>query len=169
MSVVVDMTGDASPPRLRPAVRGIIIDPADRILLVRFAFPVDVFWACPGGGIEPSESDETALRRELAEEAGLHAFDLGPCVWTRRHVIPMLGGRWDGQTERFYLIRTPTFEPRPQFSDEELRREYVTAIRWWRPDELMASTESFAPGRLPELVAALGRNEVPGEPIDAGV
>jgi 8-oxo-dGTP diphosphatase len=156
-------------PRLRPAVRAVIIDPADRILLVRFVFPHDTVWACPGGGIEPNESDETALRRELAEEAGLRHFDIGPCIWTRRHVIPMLGGRWDGQSERFYLVRTSSFEPRPDLSAEELRGEYVTAIRWWQGSELAASTESFAPRRLPELVAALGRNEVPGEPFDAGV
>lgn len=163
-------TIDVMPPlRLRRAVRGVILDEADRILLVQFRFPHETFWACPGGGIEPGESDEAALRRELAEEAGLATFDLGPCIWVREHVIPMLGGRWDGQAERFYLVRTPAFEPRPQFSAEELEREYVTGIRWWTVDELTTATERIAPRRTPELLTAIVRGEVPVEPVETGV
>ena len=57
--------------RIRPAARAIVLDPDDRILLVRFQFPHGTFWATPGGGIEPGETPEEAVRRELAEEAGL--------------------------------------------------------------------------------------------------
>ena len=57
--------------RIRPAARAIVLDPDDRILLVRFEFPDGTFWATPGGGIEPGETPEEAVRRELAEEAGL--------------------------------------------------------------------------------------------------
>lgn len=158
-----------SKPRLRPAVRGVIIDPDDRILLVHFEFPERTAWACPGGGIEPDETDEAALRRELAEEAGLMHFDLGPCVWLREHVTPMLGGRWDGQAERFYLVRTTTFEPHPQFSPDQLKGEYLTGIRWWTPDDMTSSAETFAPRRLPALVAALARGDLPDVPLDVGV
>ena len=55
------------------------------------------------------------------------------------------------------------------FSTEQLASEYVTGIRWWTQEELGASEELFAPGRLPELVAALLRDGPPGEPIDVGV
>jgi len=57
--------------RIRPAARAIVLDPDDRILLVRFEFPDGMFWATPGGGIEPGETPEEAVRRELAEEAWL--------------------------------------------------------------------------------------------------
>jgi 8-oxo-dGTP diphosphatase len=156
-------------PRLRYAVRAIVLDPDDRVLLVRFEFPSGSIWACPGGGIEPAESDEAAIRRELAEEAGLTEFDLGPCVWVREHLIPLFGGRWDGQSERFYLVRTAAFDPRPQLSDEELRAEYVHELRWWTPADLTDDAARFAPGRLPQLLAPIRRGEIGETPIDAGV
>ncbi len=155
--------------RLRLATRAIVLDPFDRILLVRFDFGDRVVWATPGGGIEEGETDEHALRRELAEEAGLEEFELGPPVWTRTHQVPLGGGMWDGQTERYYLVRTARFEPAPQLSWEELRAEGMTAVRWWTLDELEATEAQFAPRRLPLLVRELILHGPPAEPVDVGV
>jgi 8-oxo-dGTP diphosphatase len=155
--------------RLRQAARAVVLDPADRILLVRFEFPRGTVWATPGGGIDEGESDEQAIARELEEEAGLVGFELGPWIWTRTHVFPFENGLWDGQVERYVLVRTDPFEPLPRFTVEQLAAEYVTAIRWWTQDELAASDAVFAPRRLPELVAALLRDGPPGEPVDVGV
>jgi ADP-ribose pyrophosphatase YjhB (NUDIX family) len=166
---VAAILGPMSTPRLRTAVRAVLLDPDDRILLVRFVFPDRSVWACPGGGIEPGESDEHALRRELAEETGLEDPRIGACVWVREHVIPLFGGRWDGQRERFYLVRTPAFEPRPHFDADELAAEFVTDIRWWTIGELQHSDALFAPRRLPQLVADLVGGAAPEAPIDAGV
>jgi 8-oxo-dGTP diphosphatase len=158
-----------APLRLRDAARAVILDPAGRILLVRFEFPERTIWACPGGGLEPNETHESALHRELAEEVGLELAGLGPCVWTRKHVISLFGGRWDGQVERFYLVDVDAFEPRPRLTADELRAEWVTGARWWTADELDSSTEKFAPGALPSLVRRLREDGPPPEPIDAGV
>lgn len=156
-------------PRLRLAVRAIVVDPDERTLLVRFDFGDRVVWATPGGGIEPGESDEHALRRELLEEAGLENVELGPLVWTRTHVVPLAGGRWDGQAEHYYLVRTPAFEPRPRMTWAELRAEGVTEIRWWSQEDLRASEATFAPRRYPELLVDLLVAGPPGDPIDVGV
>jgi ADP-ribose pyrophosphatase YjhB (NUDIX family) len=155
--------------RLRQAARAVVLDPADRILLVRFQFPARTVWATPGGGIDHGETHEQAIVRELAEEAGLEEVELGPWIWTRTHVFPFESGRWDGQQERYVLVRTPAFEPAPRFTPDELAAEFVTAVRWWTQAELAAAEELFAPRRLPELVAALLRDGPPGEPVDAGV
>ena len=155
--------------RLRQAARAVLLDPDDRILLVRFQFPDVAVWGTPGGGVDPDETHEQAIVRELAEEAGLEDVVLGPWIWTREHVIPFLDGNWDGQVERFVLVRTARFEPVPRFTPEQLAAEYVTGIRWWTQEELAASDEVFAPRRLPELVAALLRDGPPGEPVDVGV
>jgi len=160
---------DMSEPRLRRATRAIVLDQEDRILLVRFDFGDRIVWATPGGGIEEGESDEHAIRRELLEEAGLEEFGLGPLVWTRTHHVPLGGGRWDGQTESYYLIRTATFEPTPDLTWEELRAEGMTAVRWWTLAELEAAEAQFAPRRLPSLVRSLLRDGPPAEPLDVGV
>jgi 8-oxo-dGTP diphosphatase len=155
--------------RLRQAARAIVVDPDERILLVHFRFPAGAFWATPGGGIDDGETPEQAVKRELDEEAGLRDFELGPWVWTRRHVFPFESGLWDGQCERYMLVRTSAFVPRPRFTTAELEAEYVTGMRWWTAAELAASDEVFAPRRLPELLVALLRDGPPGEPVDVGV
>ena len=155
--------------RLRTAARSVVLDDADRILLVRFDFGDRLVWATPGGGIEEGESDEHALRRELVEEAGLEDFELGPLIWTRTHRVPMGGGRWDGQTERYYLVRTVRFEPAPRLSWDELRQEGMAGIRWWSRDELEAATAVFAPRHLQLLVRELLLHGPPAGPVDVGV
>ena len=159
----------SGPLRLRDAARAVILDTDRRILLVRFEFPDRHVWACPGGGLEPGESHEDALRRELREEVGLEVEDVGPCIWTRTHIIPFFDGRWDGQVERFFLVEVDPFEPVPLLSTDQLNAEFVTGLRWWSADELAASGEIHAPRRLPELVADLRAGGRPGIAIDVGV
>lgn len=156
-------------PRLRLAARALVVDEVDRVLLVRFDFGDRIVWATPGGGIEEGETDDAALRRELREEAGLEGFELGPLVWTRTHRVPLGSGRWDGQTERYYLVRTPAFEPSPLLTWDELRSEGMTAVRWWTMGELEAATTVFAPRRLPLLVRELLLQGPPADPVDVGV
>ena len=154
-------------PRIRDAVRAVVLDPDDRVLLVRFEFPHWAGWATPGGGVSPGESDDAALHRELAEETGLDSFDAGPLVWTRLHLMEL--GEWDGQVERYYLLRVPAFEPAPELTWAQLHAEYVTAVRWWTQAELEATDAEFAPRRLPELVRGLIVHGPPAEPLDVGV
>jgi len=153
----------ACPPR--EAVRALVLDPSDRVLLVRFTEPFGEWWSTPGGGIDPGESDADALARELAEEAGLREFELGPQIWTREHFL-VNPTRWGGQRERHYLVRTEPFEPAPGFTAAELEAEGVTGVRWFTLDEL--DTVTTGPRRLAQLVRDLLENGPPAEPIDAG-
>jgi 8-oxo-dGTP diphosphatase len=146
------------------------MDPDDRVLLVRFDWPDGGgVWAAPGGGIDSDEAPCDALARELVEEAGLMYPEIGPEIWRRTHLFPFIDGSHDGQSERFYLVRTPHFEPEPAMTQEQLTAEYFGAIRWWTLTELRESPESFAPRRLPELIEALVSGGPPEEPIDVGV
>jgi 8-oxo-dGTP diphosphatase len=164
--------------RLRDAVRALLIDEHDDVLLVRFEFPTARVWALPGGGLEPGEDAETGLRRELREELGLVTVELGPHVWNRLHVIPMTTGH-DGQRDRIHLVRTRRFEPQPELGWEALRDEYVHEIRWWTLDAIEAHTmarvvlpdgrpEVFAPLQLAALVRQVLAEGPPLEPIDTG-
>jgi 8-oxo-dGTP pyrophosphatase MutT (NUDIX family) len=157
------------PLRIRAAVRALVLDPQDRVLLVRFEFPTTgTRWALPGGGLEPGESDLDALHRELAEEVGLTNPEIGVQVWTRLHLFPFIDGLHDGQRERIYLVRCPAFEPRPQLSWERLNAEYVFEVRWWDPTELHDGLP-LVPAALRDHLAALRRDGPPLQPVDVGV
>ena len=162
-----ELAGRSSGRPLRRAVRAVVLDPDDHVLLVHFVLRTREFWATPGGGVDPGESDDEAIVRELAEECGLRGFELGPCLWTRTRWVQW--PRWGGQSERIYLVRTDRFEPAPEWTAEQLAEEGVVEQRWWTPEELGTSREWFMPSRLPELIKELLDQGPPSEPFDVGV
>jgi TDG/mug DNA glycosylase family protein len=163
-----ELAGRSSGLQLRQAARALIVDIDERVLLVRFEWPDKSVWAPPGGGIDPGETAEQAIVRELAEECGLRDFELGPCIWTRTHWTADIIG-WGGQTERIYLVRCEPFEPAPEWTPEQLAEEGVTEQRWFTRTELVGGVRIYAPRRLPELLRDLLANRPPSEPIDVGV
>ena len=140
-------------PVQRQAVRGLVLDAESRVLLVRFEHPVtgESWWATTGGGVDPGENDEEALRRELFEEAGLEGFVIGPMIHTREHTFP-----WDAriihQSERFYAVRVGRHDPVPTI---DVAAEGVTAVCWWSLAELDATGERIIPSELAQLVRSL--------------
>ncbi len=154
-------------PRLRRAARALVMRD-DAVLLVHFRFASgNEVWALPGGGIEPGESVEDAIRRELAEEVGVRRFELGPEIWTRTHVFE-LSPEFDGQHERVFLVRVDDPPGEPGLTVDELRAESVDASRWWTVAELAASREVFAPRGLAGLVARVLDEGPPHTPFDVG-
>jgi ADP-ribose pyrophosphatase YjhB (NUDIX family) len=155
---------------VREAARALVLDPDDRVLLVRFVNPDTgaEFWTTPGGGVDPGEGLEAALRRELREETGLEKVEFGAVVWTRREVFPWAGRTLD-QREQVVLVRVPAFEPRPALGREGLAAEDVHEVRWWTLAEIEASDSTFYPTRFAHFLRELLTDGPPGEPIDVGI
>jgi TDG/mug DNA glycosylase family protein len=150
----------------RPAARALVLDRHDRVLLVQFRDEQgQVWWTTPGGGLDEGEKPTAAIRRELAEEVGLHAFELGPEIWQRNHVFAWLG-RIVHARERVFLVRVDEHEPAPTV---DLAAEQVHDVRWWSLAELEAATETLVPARLAYYLKRLLREGPPAEPIDTGV
>ena len=136
-----DLAGHASGLPIRQAVRAVVVDPDYRVLLLRYGTDRDAWWITPGGGIDPGESDEQALRRELREELAIDQLELGPLLFEReRHFLGEPG--YGGQTNRSYLVRVPSLEACVISEAEE--------ARWFALDEL--ATLPTSPYDLPELL-----------------
>ena len=155
---------------IREGARALILSSDDHILLVKFRFPDGTeLWATPGGGREPNETHEQALKRELIEEVGLQNPVVGEHIWDQLEMWKHRGGKFDGQRDYIYLVRVPErFEPKPSMTWEQLNSECVFELRWWSVEELLSSSSAnkFTPASLPTLVTDLVKNGPPtGGPI----
>jgi 8-oxo-dGTP diphosphatase len=112
-------------PALRFVAAALIVRD-DRILIGqrRHDQPMAHRWEFPGGKIEPGESPQDALRRELAEELGIQA-EIGPAVTRLRHHYRH-GGAVDLQ---FFAVR--------RFAGE-IDNQIYQEVRWVGFEELPA-------------------------------
>lgn len=141
-----------------------MIDPGDRVLMLRLRFDDWTGWVLPGGGIEKGEDQLTALRRELAEETGVPEAFIGPPVWHRKHFSPNFGS-YDGQEETVYLVPCHRFEIAPTMSPEELRGEGVVEHRWWTVAELAETDDVIRPKGLHQHVSQILEFGAPPTPL----
>ena len=160
---------------VRHTARLIILDPAGRVLLLRYRASRDIdptvpgqrsFWFTPGGGIEPGEIAEQAALREMAEEVGLTGIPLSEEV-ARRTALNDLFERVAICHERYFLVRSPTTE----FDTTDLAatdQDPVDEVRWWNIDELMATDTPVIPATLTALIKLIVTSGPPAAPIDLG-
>ena len=151
----------------RHAIRAILLTPAREVLLLRLRAPQggDWFWITPGGGLEPGETVEAGLRRELREELGLAHFALGPLVWRRQHTFNW-GEKRICQREQFHVVEVDRFEP---FMSDPIEAKVVDCIRWWPLAELANAPERLTPPQLPAIIARYLRDGPPSGPIEPEV
>ncbi|MEX2499439.1 MAG: Nudix family hydrolase [Wenzhouxiangellaceae bacterium] len=94
-------------------------------------------WEFPGGKIEPGESPEAALKRELEEELGIDAGPSRPLVAVR-HQYPE-------KNVRLWLYEVHSFSGSPHGVEGQ-------EIRWATPQELAALEMPAADRPLPRLL-----------------
>jgi ADP-ribose pyrophosphatase YjhB (NUDIX family) len=143
----------AEPLAVRKAARVVLLDPDDRVLLMRYDDnpPNGRHWSTPGGGVEEGEEYRDAAQRELAEETGWH--DIVLTAEVHRRIFEMeYAGQIVSQQERLYLARTE--QPcRPIRGVESMHAaDGIAAWRWWTLAEIDASDEQIWPAGLTRLI-----------------
>jgi NAD+ diphosphatase len=131
-------------PRLDPAVIMLVTDPADRCLLARNAAWPERRVSILAGFVEPGESAEQAVAREVQEETGIAVAPaqveyLASQPWPMPHSL-MLG---------FRVRATGSLRI-------EVDREEIAEARWYSRDELRAAIDS-GELRLPPPVSIAHR------------
>jgi 8-oxo-dGTP pyrophosphatase MutT (NUDIX family) len=140
----------------RAAARVLLVDRDGRVLLFRGSDSTlpeaGSWWITPGGGVEEGESLAQAARREVLEETGqVLPADLGPVILTRTAEFRFEAVRYR-QTESFFRV-SATHSEIDYSGWTEIERRTVHTHRWWSVDELRATTETFYPEGLPDLLA----------------
>jgi 8-oxo-dGTP pyrophosphatase MutT (NUDIX family) len=168
---VIDLPHDL-PVVERDCVRVVVIDVDDRVLLFEtheLTMPeLGHWWELPGGGIDAGETYVEAAVRELREETGIgvEPQQVGPPTWRRSASFRHRATR-RLQHEVVVLIRLDAAGPAVQADGRfDYEKEDYVDFRWWPVAELLASTERFYPGRLPELLPALLAASPVDEPFE---
>lgn len=156
----------------RPSGRLILLDPQDRLFLFNVHDPqvfdparpnFDPFWVMIGGMVDPGEDFAQAAVREAREETGLVIQGEVRFVWSRERQMS-----WRGRDvlhrERFFLARSTSTEVDISGLDEK-ERSWTRGYRWWKPEDIAASSERFEPHDLGPRLLTLLRSGPPAEPI----
>ena len=141
---------------IRKAARVVLLDPADRVLLMRYDHgpPNGPHWSTPGGGVEVGEEYPAAALRELAEETGWHDIVLSDEIY-RRTFDMEYAGQMVTQVERMYLARID--EPGREIRGVEAMHasDEIAAWRWWTLAEVETADEQVWPPNLVSLISSL--------------
>jgi ADP-ribose pyrophosphatase YjhB (NUDIX family) len=142
----------------RRAARVLVIDPADRVLLLRGgdpAVPGPRFWWTVGGGIEAGESARAGAVRELHEETGLILAEdalVGPL---HRDNSSFEFDRWRVEQENeFFAARVQGWTTAPA-ALEAIETASIDGAGWWTVEQLRAHADGRphdGPGRPDEPV-----------------
>ncbi|OEJ25203.1 DNA mismatch repair protein MutT [Streptomyces agglomeratus] len=131
----------------RVVVVGAAVFDEGRLLAARRSAPPELAgrWELPGGKVEPGETPEEALVRELREELGVET-----------DVLDRIPGEWPlkpGYVLQVWTARLLSGTPRPLQDHDDLR--------WLRPGE--ADTVDWLPQDRPAVAEAVRRlSALPG-------
>lgn len=139
---------------VRRCSKVLLLDEGERVLLFsgidRTKPDLSPWWFAVGGALEEGETAEQAAVRETYEETGLTIADPGPVVFTRQFTWEFEGATYD-QTEWFFVVRTPSFEP-SQTGWTATEAATIRAHRWWSIAELRSATDVVFPEDLADCL-----------------
>ena len=119
-------------------VRGLVTDPDGRVLLIQHTYVPG--WYMPGGGVERGETAETALAREMQEEAGIR-------VLGRPRLLSFHSNEVRHPGDHVLVYRIEAWEPCAASQQGEIH-----AVGWFAPDAL---PDDITPATRQRIVEAL--------------
>lgn len=156
----------------RDTARALVLDPADRLLLIAYESVIDVdssrpglrkFWFTPGGGLDPGETHEVALVRELEEEIGRSNCALGP--WVALRNTPFYFFRQPKfLRERYYVVRLDS-DVIDTTRLAETEDSPILDVRWWTMDDLETTADIVDPRGVGDLVKSVLLGRTPAIPV----
>ncbi len=143
-----------SAPGPRIAVRALLLD-AGAILLARsydrYA-PDRLWWELPGGGVDPGESRDEALRRELREETGYVDVEIGTEVvwWETTWVFT------DREVHQRDHVHVVTLRSGERVEPSPLATEGLHSVSWVDVDRLARLEGPIVPPSPMDVVRLAG-------------
>lgn len=119
-------------------VRAVVTDEAGKVLLIQHTYIKG--WYLPGGGVERGETAETAVVRELQEEAGVSALSRPVLVSAHSNEVLHPG-------DHVLVYRIDRWEPCASDSAGEIH-----AVGWFDPDDLPEETTKATRRRIAEAL-----------------
>ena len=119
-------------------VRAVVTNDAGHVLLIQHTYIKG--WYLPGGGVERGETAETAVIRELAEEAGVRALSRPRLVSAHSNEVLHPG-------DHVLVYRIEAWEPCASDAAGEIH-----AVGWFDPADLPAETTPATRRRLAEAL-----------------
>jgi ADP-ribose pyrophosphatase YjhB (NUDIX family) len=123
-------------------VRGLVLNEAGEVLLVEHTYMRG--WYLPGGGVERGETTETAVIRELQEEAGVKVIG-------RPRLVGVHANHRVFRGDHVLVYRVDNWEPCTASQQGEIR-----AVGWFAVDKL---PHDISPGSGRRIAEALGGAE----------
>jgi putative (di)nucleoside polyphosphate hydrolase len=112
----------------RRGVLAIVIDAENKFLLVQLLNYKDDAWNFVGGGLDPGETDEGGIKKEIREELGLEESDYEilskasePIKYDFPQQLIKEGITYDGQIKEQFLVRFTGDKSKIKLQEEEIK------------------------------------------------
>jgi 8-oxo-dGTP diphosphatase len=150
----------------RVSARVVVVDPDDRVLLIRHHAEGREFYVLPGGRVEPGETAAEAAAREVLEETGLRV-DIGDLLWVREYLPDRHLGHPHHRTrmqqlQLYFSARVVTADATPATGPDSTQSAVV-----WRPLASLGDLVLLPLGLVKPLIA-LADNQAADGPMYLG-